>query len=258
MAIRCPLKMFAFSTHRFDAPGEAEALVDVLMHGVFAATRFGHAEPVRKPLKGGGRAEAIAMLKGGDGAASGSVFFAGSKPTMMFSFDWRHGQRSIWYAEFDAALASGPAQCAALSTALSALFTRFPAQFAAVAPTADWDARHWLVEEFDDGGESTTKVGLDLDGWLPGIFWWTLFGRQACEFFGRATLLSAPVAQVTDLGATGGIALQADVCPQNLANGQLSPAEMAVRNLLGRDYFFDIQNLHRKSQPIFGVTQANT
>ena len=256
MAIRSMLKMFAFSTHPFDASGEAEALVDSLMGGLFSATRFGRAEPVRQPLKGEGRAEAIALLRGPEGAQSGSVFLAGSKPAMTFTIDWRRGQSSVWYAEIDNKTAEGPAQCATLGAAFSALFSRFPAQFAAVAPSADWDARHWLLEEFEDGGEARTKAGLDLNGHLPGIFWWTLFGRQACEFFGRETLMSAPVAQAEDLGAAGGIALRADVCPQGLAGGRLSAAEAAVRQFLGSDYFFDIQYPRRKGLVIPGLTQA--
>ena len=256
MAIRSMLKMFAFSTHTFDAPVEAEDLVDLMMGGLFAATRFGRAEPVRQPLKGEGRTEAIALLRGSKDAQSGAVFLAGIKPEMTFTFDWRRGQSSVWYAEFDAKLVKGPTHCATLCAELSALFTRFPAQFAAVAPSADWDARHWLLEMFDDGGESKTKTGLNLNGHLPGIFWWTLFGRQACEFFGRETLLAAPVAQVNDLGAAGGVALRADVCPQGLADGRLSAAEAAVRQLLGSDYFFDIQHPHRKGLVIPGLTQA--
>jgi hypothetical protein len=255
MALRSLLKMFAFSTHAFDAPGEAEALVDLLMGGLFAATRFGRAEPVREPLEGEGRAKAIALLRGPDGGQSGSVFLGGSKPAMTFTFDWRRGQSSVWYAQFDAATAGSPARCATLTAALSALFARFPAQFAGVAPSADWDARHWLREEFDDGGESITKAGLDLNGHLPGIFWWTLFGRQACEFFGRELLLSAPVAQAEDLGTIGGVALRADVCPQSHANGRLSEAEAAVRQWLGSDYFFDIQHPQRKGLAIPGVTK---
>lgn len=250
------LKLFAFSTHSFHTPGESDALIDALMSGLFTASRFSRAEPVRQPLAGDGRAEAIALLTGADGAKSGSVFLAGSKPVMTFTVDWRKDQTCMWCAEFDAKLADTPAHCATLSKALAALFSRFPAQFAAVAPSADWDARHWLVEEFDDGGESTTKVGLDLNGHLPGIFWWTLFGREACAFFGRKTLLSAPVAEVIDLGTAGGVALRADPCPQRLAGGALSPTELVLRDLLGQDYFFDIQKPQRKGLKIPGVTPA--
>jgi len=258
MATRSMLKLFAFSTHAFDAPAEAEALIDALMGGLFAATRFGRNEPVRRSLAGAGRAEAIALLKGADGAKSGSVFLAGSKPAMTFTVDWRQGQTCIWYAEFDAKLAEKPSDCANLSAALAALFSRFPAQFAAVAPSADWDARHWIVEKFADGGESTTKVGLDLDGHFPGIFWWTLFGNEACAFFGREKLLSAPVAQTDNLGATGGVVLRADVCPQRIATGAPSPAESALREMLGQEYFFDINEPQCKGCGVPGVTQART
>lgn len=256
MAARSMLKLFAFSTHSFNAPGEALALIDALTAGLFAATHFGRAEPVRQPLAGTGRSEAIALLKGQHGAKSGSIFLAGSKPKMMFSVDWREGQTCMWYAEFDAKLADKPVNCAAFSDALAAIFSRFPAQFAAAAPSGDWDARHWLVEEFDDGGESSTKVGLDLEGHLPGIFWWTLFGREACEFFGRERLMSAPVAQASDLGANGGVALLADRCPQGLEGGRLSAAETAVRQFLGSAYFFDRQHRRRKGLVIPGLTQA--
>ncbi len=254
MAARSVLKLFAFSTHAFSAPGEAEASVDALTDGLFAATRFGRAEPVRQSLAGSGRAEATALLRGAPGAASGTVLLAGSKPAMTFAVEWRRDQMSMWFAEFDAKLAAGPPQCASLSAALARLFARFPAQFAAVAPSADWDARHWLVEEFDDGGESLTKVGLDLNGQLPGVFWWTLFGREACDFFGRETLLSAPVAQADDLGAAGGVALRADTCPQHLVGGQLSNTESALREFLGRDYFFDIRQPQHRGIGIPGLT----
>lgn len=252
------LQLFAFSTHPFHAPGEAEALVDALMGGLFAASRFGRAEPVRQALAGDGRAEAIALLKGADGASSGSLLLAGSKPAMTFSIEWRRGQSCQWYAELDAKLAGDAARCAALSDALGALFARFPAQFAAVAPTAAWHARHWLVEEFDDGGESHTKVGLDLDGHLPGIFWWTLFGRDACTFFGRETLLAAPAAQALDLGAVGGVALRSDLCPQRIDGGRLSAAEEALREFLGRDYFFDICDPQRPCTGVPGVSLPRT
>lgn len=255
MAIQSLLKLFSFSSHPFDTPGEAEALVDALMGGLFAATRFGSAEPVRRSLKGDGRTAAIALLKGAKGASSGSVYLSGSKPPMTFSIEWRRGQSCLWYAEFDAKLADDASHCTTLSDALASFFGRFPAQFAAVAPSADWDARHWLIEEFDDGGESRTKVGLDLQGHLPGVFWWTLFGREASEFFGRETLLAAPVAQALDLGASSGVALRAEVCPQRVAGGRLSAAEAAVREMLGDEYFFDIRDPDRCCTAIPGVSQ---
>lgn len=206
-------------------------------------------------VAGAGRAEAIAQLKGADSTSSGSVFLAGSKPSMTFTIDWRRGRSCQWYAELDAKLAGKSAHCAALSDAVAAFFARFPAQFAAVAPSADWDARHWLVEEFEDGGESRTKVGLDLNGHLPGIFWWTLFGRDACAFFGRETLLAAPAAQALDLGAVGGVALRSDLCPQRIAGGRHSAAEASLREFLGRDYFFDIRNPRRRCTGLPGVSQ---
>ena len=78
--VKSSLELFAFSTHTFDSLGQAEDLVDMLMGGPFIATRFGSAEPVRTSLASGGRAAAIALLRGAQGANAGSIFLAGVQP----------------------------------------------------------------------------------------------------------------------------------------------------------------------------------
>jgi hypothetical protein len=224
------------------------------MGGPFGATRYAWAEPVRIPLASGGRAGAIAMLRGADGANSGSVFLAGSKPRMTIAIEWRRGQSCHWFFDLDAKLALNTSQCDGLSAALAVLFTRFPAQFALLAPSGELQARHWLTEAFEDGGESHTKVGLDLPGHLPGVYWWTLFGREAAAFFGKDLLLAAPVAQAFDLGERGGVALRVSDCPHHAEAGQTSTAESAVRELLGAEYFFDIRDPNRHCSVIPGLT----
>lgn len=258
MTQKTPLKLFAFSEHRFDAPGEAEALVDTLMGAPFGATRHGTAEPVRTPLAGKGRAAAVSALRGAQGTRGGAVFLAGTQPRLTAMMAWRHGQTCTWYAEFDPGMASNTAQCNRLVEALADLFKRFPARYAALAPGHCWKARHWLIEEFEDGGEAHTKMGLDLAGHLPGVFWWTLFGREATAFFGRDVLLALPVVQTIDLGAQAGVVLRTDACPDQYSDGGLSAAELAARDLLGAQYFFDIRDTQRTCAIIPGLTGPST
>jgi hypothetical protein len=251
---RPALQLVAFSKHTFDAPGEAEALIEQLMRVPFGATRFGAAEPARTPLTGAGRSAAASALRGVEGANYGTIVLAGTKPRMTVLVDWRRDRTSTWHAELDVSMASNPSRREVLVDALADLFTRFPARFAALAPAHCWRARHWHVETFDDGGETHTKVGLDLEGQLPGVFWWTLLGREATSHFGRDALLAAPAAQVLDLGEAGGVVLRAAPCPPEGSDVHLSAAEAALRDHLGSEYFFGIRAPTRRRAVIPGLT----
>lgn len=229
------LKLFAFSRHGFASVDEARALVDFWRATPEPPQRFAWAEPVRQKLDGL-EEEAARLL-----ANEQVLFLARGKPASTWMFVWNDaGGAAQWYAEFAEAAAPTPDTWAAF-------FARFPVVWAGVAPQAHWKARHWHVEESDDGGEVESKVGLDAGAALPGLFWLTAFGGPATEHFGRARLLALPVQRSFDLGPSG-VLLQTDAAPP--PGPTPGTRESVVLDALGREHFFDIAAPHRPHTPI--------
>lgn len=251
------LKLFVWSRHPFDCETKALALLDRLAAGPLAPTTFGAFQPVRSKLTAAGRLTAAAMLSGAPGHRSGSLFLSAKKPPSTLLFEWAGGSINQWYGEFDDQLLDTPAARDALVGFLADCFREFPIVFAGVAHEDDWQSKHWIIEKFDDGGETHIKVGLGVEGCLPGIYWLTAFGPELTAHFGRDALLALPSREAIDLGDRG-VAIVLDADPRDADRTTMGEREAAVVRALGQNYIFDIADTARACTPIAGATDPNS
>jgi hypothetical protein len=249
------LKIFAFSRYRFDTREKALALIEWLAEGPFAPELFDAAEPVRRKLARSEWPQAADMLSGAPAHRGGTLFLQSKKPRATFVFAWFPAGTAEWYAEIDGALLARAGGRDKIVEFLAGLFGAFPVVFAGVSAEEDWNARHWVTEEDEDGGETTTKHGLDLRGCLPGVYWMTVFGTELVEHFGAARLRATSAAQAMDLGA-GGMALVLETDPVAAKQRALTAEEDRLREAIGDEYFFDLTRRDRRCTPVPGVSDS--
>jgi len=92
-------------------------------------------------------------------------------------------------------------------------------------------------KNMDLSGGGMRAIGVNFAESLPGIYWINAFGGQYLEFFGKDRLLSAPAHEVKDFGNAVVVYISGN--GTNWNSEQYKKTEMAVRNHLGDDCFFD-------------------
>jgi hypothetical protein len=248
------LKLYALSRYEFDTPEKAHALLELLAEAPVPPQTFGSSEPAREKLVRDSWPEAARMLCSTPQRSGGTIFFQSKKPRSTIMIQWSSGSVSEWYWELDDAVLARAGGAAAVADFMGRLFREFPAVFAGVSPEEEWHAKHWLVEKLEYG-RMEQRVGFDLQGCLPGVYWMTVFGKELVEHFGAARLRATPVAQAMDLGA-GGMALVLETGPAAAKQRALAAEEDRLREAIGDEYFFDITRRDRRCTPVPGLSDA--
>lgn len=247
------LKMFAFSRHRFDTTAKATALLDLLESSPYPPAAFNTAEPIRQKLTKETRSKAADLLSGAPQHRAGTLFLSSSRPRATWMFRWVTGATNRWYAEIATHEVSRPGGREEVVQFLLALFREFPVVFAGVAADSEWDAKHWITKEDENGDSETSKLGLELGPCLPGVYWMTVFGDQLTSHFGRKKLLASDSGAV-DLGKPG-VAIVSSADPVK-DQPKLHADEQRILESLGKTYFFDIAAPSRPCAGIPGVTNS--
>jgi hypothetical protein len=240
------LKLFAFSKYRFDKEEKISALLRHLSGGPFPPSTFGRSEPITQKLTPNNRSQLDDILLGTKNFEGGSLFLSSKNLKSTSVFQWAPNTVSDWYSEFSTEVLAR--QSKTLVEYLRGLFSEFPVVFAGIALDSDWDKKHWIVEEDEDGGELVTKVGLNLEYGLPGIYWITVFGSELLEHFDREVLTALPCYQVVNLGDSGIMLVLSD-SPDKISQSH----EEEIIRTLGKEYFFDISNPDSACKKIIGL-----
>lgn len=248
--------MTLFLDYCFDTPDKANSFFQFLNESEepFAPVRYDKAEPIRKVFDAQLMGEPTRLLVGEPHHQGGGILFKGAKYKSLATIGWsvEYGSDITWYLDQQFFAKKGKSN--ELVHFIANLSDRYPLIFGYGAATEDWEATHRKVIESPDGTISDIKVQTDLEHCLPGIYWMTLFGPALTSHFGRDTLLSLPVSHTLELGNNGvGIFLDkttpfAMSQPDRLAQG----AAIAAR--LGRQYFFDSDDVGKVCEAIPGVT----
>jgi len=104
--------------------------------------------------------------------------------------------------------------------------------YAYVCCESDYRAKNVI-----DNENLHAAVGIDLQKYLPGIYWANFFGPRYIDFFGEDQLLSAPAHDVQWIDDAGILLLLSD-SPFDYAETEVRKREDAVVDHLGRDAFF--------------------
>jgi hypothetical protein len=88
-------------------------------------------------------------------------------------------------------------------------------------------------------------MGGDASRHLPGLYWLNFFGKPYCDLMGRERLLSAPVAEVLEMG--DGILLRLADDPRKWSSLEYKAAERRVLEHIGSQYFFLKDQPNRKT-----------
>jgi hypothetical protein len=135
---------------------------------------------------------------------------------------------------------------------LFALCKEVPIFFGYSCDEQEFNAKHEEVEDLGDDMSAEGSVGVsaeELERYLPGIYWLTLFGADLVEHFGEDKLKSVEGTIAHDLGDKQ-IALQLDepVRPSDMP-GRLA-REREVTAKLGEQYFFDRERPAEGYEPV--------
>jgi hypothetical protein len=139
------------------------------------------------------------------------------------------------------------------------LCTAKPVLFGKLCSFAETSAKHEVIQAFAEGrSRSQTGASIpELYEYLPGVYWFTVFGRELTEGLDIDAIRGFEDVRIRDLGS-GQLALQLDSDP---FSGGAELEERIVREnqiaaALGDDYFFDRDRPQRtlKQVPAFAAT----
>lgn len=115
---------------------------------------------------------------------------------------------------------------------------------------AEWDAKNMSHE-----GGGLQAMGGDASRHLPGIYWLNFFGKPYCDLIGRERLLSAPAADVREVG--DGVLLRLADDPRDWASSEYKAVERRVLDHIGSQYFFSKDDPQRRTQaPAFASVRG--
>src|SRR5215203_3191457 len=181
------LKITLFTKHRFETKKKAREFFAFLNKSIFTPSRFGDYETAREKFDAKDLEFPVELLSGAPEYRSGEIFLKSEKPKSLMWIRWSVSGISEWYFEIDDKYFKKPEQVPAFIEFLAKLCETFPVVFGGAAPEEDWEAKHWLTEE-DEEGETSQKLGLSLESCLPGIYWITIFGEELIKHFGKKKL----------------------------------------------------------------------
>ena len=233
-----------YTPYEFNTERKAAELFDFMESsgGIFAPTRFGFGEPVRKHYVAGSREEAVNLLCGSPKCTHGAIFLKGASHRSLSVFRWVRSRVSTWEFYLDDEFLSGPEKVQEFINLVTSICNKFPLIFGWVAPDEDWRAKHWQVE-YDERGRSrgSRKLGTDLENGLPGVYWITIFGPHLTRRFGATSIAELPVHRVLQLREAGtGIVVREFPYEPPLA--ERLEQDRRIMELLGAQYFFDIRD----------------
>lgn len=112
--------------------------------------------------------------------------------------------------------------------------------------TKEWDAKNMELER------GARAIGGDISRYLPGLYWLNFFGAPYCDLIGKERLLSAPANETVEVDA--GVLVCLEEKPETWDSPEYKATENRVLDHLGREYFFDRNNMDRNTKaPDFGL-----
>jgi hypothetical protein len=139
------------------------------------------------------------------------------------------------------------------------LCTTSPILYSRACSFAEASAKHDIVQVIPEGRiRSQTGASIpELYEYLPGVYWFTVFGRELTEYLDFGAVRSFTDLRILDLGA-GQLALQLDSDPFTGGTEleERLTRETQIAATLGDDYFFDRDRTARalKQVPAFAAT----
>jgi hypothetical protein len=248
-----------FTRHQFKSEEDAAALFKLLneIDGAFMPSHFNSHEPVRRIYDPNDLTAPSKLLAGSSEFRSGSIFLKGQKHKLLYWFKWSESSISSWHIWLDDKFFERPERTDEFLNLMVRLCESFPIIYGGVAPQEDWEAKHWFTTDLPGGGTSSAKVGLSLEGCLPGVYWITLFGANLVSYFGHSKIKDLPTYRTIDTGS-GGTLLMLRENPLSPALSQRLLHDSQVMDLLGRQYFFLIDDRKDTCQPIPGIIDSHT
>lgn len=116
----------------------------------------------------------------------------------------------------------------------------------------EYDAKNMSHE-----GGGLQAMGGDASRHLPGIYWLNFFGKPYCDLIGRERLLSAPAAEVREVG--DGVLVRLADDPRKWASPEYKAVERRVLDHIGPQYFFSKDDPQRPTDaPAFASVRGRS
>ncbi len=252
-----------YSKTPFDTEQRARELLSaLLLNPTFAPNRFGECEPY-EALTSERFEDAVALVVNrteqqlNPGRVSSLVFFKRTlSPRCSYYIEWSR----LPHLAFDTPGVSveegyiGKADH--LREWLNFVFGLLPhfapwyARFATAAEQRQKNTLHWhhvhpRAANPEKGVESYSGVGVKLEQGIPGVYWGNYFGPFYVEWLGREKLETLPCVEKEWLD-TGGVFFTTAPTPFEWDTPEARQVEQAVREHLGSDAFFDMDQVRRR------------
>lgn len=239
-----------FSRHQFNTDDEASDLLRLINeYGALVPTHFEERYKRVDHLpfyRSNNLTQPIKLLKAGSLYLKNSFYEA--------TFGWQRKFPARWDIKLYDAFFEESGRLLMLVDFVTSLCRRFPVLFGGVAPEEDWEAKHWLTETGDNGGQIKRCYGAYMVRSLPGIYWLTIFGTQLVSHFGHETIKGLEmIHSCIDLG-TNGLEIMMRENPTEDTLVRRMEHDYQVVEALGKEYFFDIEDLSMPCRPIKGIT----
>lgn len=237
-----------YTDYAFDSREKAEELFQFLEKYplIISPEKYGVYEPLKHVYKSGKNKEAVEMLTGYDVARSGDILLKGKRNKFLCGIKWCEGGRimewTFWLG--DIILKKDDLQRHFFQF-ITDISLKYNIISGGIAVEEEWKNKHWKITKYSDGGESHSKIGLDWEGYLTGLYWTTILGERLYNFFSINNNNKYIDPYIID-NTNKVKLLMLDKTPFNFKSNERLQKEKLLMKQLGEKYFFDINKMNKK------------
>lgn len=236
-------------------------LTQMLTGGPFTPQYWGALPPVRNPFDEEHLDDAVRLLINrakqelSPDKPSGDIFLERRKnPKAQYYVEWIRNpyypfSKSAYYADADFILKER--QLADWLSFMLSLLEIHEAYFGAFCLDEEWEDHNvlryktWRLPDWPNGYDQMHGAGTELQDEIPGIYWGTYVGPFYVDWFGREKFDDLPVVTKQELPG-GGIFFTTADTPFEWSTPETRARQEAIKQQLGADAFFDMQDLRAK------------
>lgn len=254
--------MLVFGRATFDTMDSARVVLKhLLTGGPFKPQYWGGVPPVRNPFDEAHLDDAAQLLMNQakqdltPNTPSGDIFLERrKKPKAHYRVEWARNPYhpfSKSYYIVDADFLSKDHQLSNWLLFMLPLLDIHETYFAAFYLHAEWEDHNvlryktWRLPDWPNGYDQMHGAGTELQDEIPGIYWGTYVGPFYVDWFGREKFDGLPVVTKQELPG-GGIFFTTADTPFEWSTPETRARQEAIKQQLGADAFFDMQDLRAK------------
>ena len=257
------LTTVVYSSKRLDQPVHAQQLLNTICrYDTFVPDRYDWCEPIRQQFDKNDLRGPVAVLENQEDnklhpedPRGGILLSRRRRPRCSFNIEWSGIRLEPITASFynvEEEYVHEPARLAQWLDFSLSLFIAQDAWYGAIALDEEHQRKHKLVYSmpasappvWSPGATVETYVGTKLYENIPGVYWGNYFGPFYVEWLGRHRFSTVPCVDKRWL-PNGGVFITTASLPSEWSHPAAQTLQGQLREHLGADAFFDIEEVRR-------------